>query len=155
MMSGVPAPITPRIETRLQRRCRMLREAAALEKANGTVSGRTRFRTVAVVPWRALVAAALLSLVLGAALFQGVAGERSSVVPAVRLGDFSHQGLLSVPFKRSSLEPRPFRSPARLPSSTPAAHTATKLRARGGALKALRAAIETELNTENLKAAQT
>ena len=34
----------------------------------------------------------------------------------------------------------------------PAAHAATKLRARGGALKALRAAIEAELTVENLAA---
>ncbi len=75
----------------------MLREGAALQAANGSASGPTAFRASAVVSWRALVAAAVLSLVLGAALFQGVAGERSSVVPAVRSGGFSHKGLLSLP----------------------------------------------------------
>jgi len=75
----------------------MLREAAALQMADGPVSGRTAFGAWAVVSWRALVAAAVLSLVLGAALFEGVAGERSSVAPAVRPGGFSHEGLLSLP----------------------------------------------------------
>ena len=72
----------------------MLREAAALQASNGSASGRTAFRARAVVSWRALVVAAVLSLVLGAALFDGVAGERSSVAPAVRPGGFSHEGLL-------------------------------------------------------------
>ena len=38
---------------------------------------------------------------------------------------------------------------AELASLDPAAHTATKLRARPGALKPLRSAIETELTAEN------
>jgi len=75
----------------------MLREAAALQTANGSVSDRTAFRAGAVVSWRALVAAAVLSLVIGAALFQGVAGERSSVAATVRPGGFSHKGLISLP----------------------------------------------------------
>src|SRR5664280_2897862 len=47
-------------------------------------SDSTALRARAVVPWHALVAAALLSLALGAALREGLAGERSSVTPAVR-----------------------------------------------------------------------
>jgi len=75
----------------------MLREAAALQTADGSVSDRTAFRASAVVSWRALVAAAVLSIVLGAALFEGVAGERASVALAVRSGGFSREGLLSLP----------------------------------------------------------
>jgi FG-GAP repeat/IPT/TIG domain len=75
----------------------MLGSAGALQTANGSVSGRMALGARAMVSWRALVAAALLSLALGAALFQGVAGERSSVAPAVRSGRFSHKGLLSLP----------------------------------------------------------
>ncbi len=44
---------------------------------------------------------------------------------------------------------------AELAELSPAAHAATKLRARAGALKALRCAIDTELTIENLTAAQT
>ena len=51
----------------------------------------------AAVSWRALVIAALLSVLLGAALSESLAGERSSVAPAVRSGGFSHKGLLSLP----------------------------------------------------------
>ena len=69
----------------------MLGSAGALQAADGSVALRAR----AVVSWRALVAVALLSLALGAALFQGVAGERSSVTP--RSGGYSHEGLLSLP----------------------------------------------------------
>jgi len=58
----------------------MLREAAALQAAHGSASGRTAFGARAVVSRRALVAAAVLSIVLGAALFEGVA-ERGSVAP--------------------------------------------------------------------------
>ena len=47
--------------------------------------------------WRAPAAAALLSIVLGAALVQVLAGERSSVAPVARSGGFSHKGLLGLP----------------------------------------------------------
>src|SRR6516165_7086745 len=39
-----------------------------------------------VVSWRALLAAALLSLALGAALYEAFIGEHSSATPAARLG---------------------------------------------------------------------
>jgi FG-GAP repeat len=47
-----------------------------------SVTDRMAFLTRAMVPWRPMVAAALLSLLLGAAVSQGLTGERSSVVPA-------------------------------------------------------------------------
>jgi hypothetical protein len=71
--------------------------SAALQTADGSVGARVTLGARVVVSWRALVAAAVLSLVLGAALFPGLAGERSSVAPAVRSGGFSHEGLLSLP----------------------------------------------------------
>ena len=43
---------------------------------------------------------------------------------------------------------------AGLAELNPAAHTATKLRARAGALRAVRSAIETELTPESFQAAQ-
>jgi hypothetical protein len=49
------------------------------------------------VPWRPVVAAALLSLTLGAALSERLAGERSSVLSGVRSGASSHRGLSSLP----------------------------------------------------------
>jgi hypothetical protein len=45
------------------------------------------------VSWRALVAAALMSLPLGAAPFEGLAHERSSAFPAAHSGVFSRKGL--------------------------------------------------------------
>ena len=44
----------------------------------------------ATVPWRALVAAALLSALLGVALWQGLAGRHSSVAPAAHFHASSH-----------------------------------------------------------------
>ena len=96
-MSAVPAHISARTEPRLQTRSRMLGDAGALKTSNGLVSDQLAARARVAVSWRALVAAALLSLALGAVLFQGVAGERSSVAPAVRSGGFSHKSLLSLP----------------------------------------------------------
>ena len=75
----------------------MLREAAALQTATRSASDGTALGATRVVSWRALATAALLSVVFGAALFEGVAGERTSVAPAVRSGGFSHKGLLSLP----------------------------------------------------------
>jgi hypothetical protein len=54
-------------------------------------------RAGAVVPWRALSAAALLSLALGAALWLGLAGGRASLAPGVRSGAYSREGLLGLP----------------------------------------------------------
>jgi hypothetical protein len=55
------------------------------------------FQARAVVPWRFVVAAALLSLMLGAALSRGLAGERSFVLPGVRSGVSPHKGLSRLP----------------------------------------------------------
>ena len=76
----------------------MLGSAGALQTADGSVSGRMALGARVVLPWRALVAAALLSLALGAALYEGLGGGRSSVAPtAVRSHAFSQKGLLSLP----------------------------------------------------------
>ncbi len=50
-----------------------------------------------LVSWRALAAAALLSIVLGAALVQLLAGEHSPAAPVARSGGLSHKGLLGLP----------------------------------------------------------
>jgi FG-GAP repeat len=72
--------------------------ASALQTApNLSMSDPTALQARAVLPWRALVVAALLSVVLGTALYEGLAGERSSVAPPVRPGGFSHKGLASLP----------------------------------------------------------
>ncbi len=47
--------------------------------------------------WRALAAAALIALGLGAALYHGVGGGHSSVAAAVRTRGFSQKGLLRLP----------------------------------------------------------
>jgi hypothetical protein len=72
---------------------------ASARKARLSLSAddQLELRARAAVPWRALVAAALLSLALGAALLQGLAGQRSSVAPAGRPHGFSQKGLLSLP----------------------------------------------------------
>jgi hypothetical protein len=73
-------------------------EASALKAApNLWAENRRTFRS-AFVPWRGLAAAALLSLPLGAALYEGLAGERSSVARGVQPRASSHkQGLFSLP----------------------------------------------------------
>ena len=68
-----------RAGTRVPKMGGMLHSGGALQPANGSTGNRVVLGTGAVVPWRALVAAALLSLLLGAALYEGLAGERSSV----------------------------------------------------------------------------
>ncbi len=66
-----------------------------------SAADRLALRAKAVVPWRPVVAAALLSLLLGVALAQGLAGGRSSSVPSVRsagrFGGITHEGLSSLP----------------------------------------------------------
>jgi phosphodiesterase/alkaline phosphatase D-like protein len=85
----------------------MLEAAGALQSANGGLSERG-LRATAAVSWHALLAAALLALALGAALYEGLSGGRSSVAPAARLhaatqlhpGAASHKkglGLSSLP----------------------------------------------------------
>ena len=49
------------------------------------------------LPLRALVAAAVLSLLLGAAISRRVVSERSSVLPAARAGLAPHMGITSLP----------------------------------------------------------
>ena len=51
----------------------------------------------AALPWRALLVAALLSLALGAGLYEGLSGGRSALPVAVRSHAFSQGGLLSLP----------------------------------------------------------
>jgi Divergent InlB B-repeat domain/FG-GAP repeat len=76
----------------------MLGSVSALQTApNLSVSDPKALRVRALVPWHALLTAALLSLLLGAALYEGLAGERSTVAPAVRSHTFSQKGLLSLP----------------------------------------------------------
>ena len=49
------------------------------------------------LPWRLLLAAALMSLALGAALYEDSNGGRSVAPPALRPHGFSQEGLLSIP----------------------------------------------------------
>ena len=81
------------------RKQRLIRHFALTASASTdlSVTDRIALLSRAAVPWRSVLAAALLSLLLGAALYQGVAGERSSVAPAVRPGASSHTGLFSLP----------------------------------------------------------
>jgi enoyl-CoA hydratase len=64
-------------------------------------------------------------------------------------------GFLDRVLPAGELRAASLQAAAALAELDPAAHAATKLRARAGSLKALRAAIQTELTVENLGAAQT
>jgi hypothetical protein len=80
----------------------MTRKAsAALHAApSGSVGARTVLPGRALLPWRALVALAVLSLALGTSLYEGLLSSRSSsVAPAVGRAHaaFSRKGLLSLP----------------------------------------------------------
>jgi enoyl-CoA hydratase len=63
-------------------------------------------------------------------------------------------GFLDRVVPAAELKARSLEAAAELAALNPAAHAATKLRARAGALEALRAAIETELTIEGLGGAQ-
>jgi enoyl-CoA hydratase/carnithine racemase len=63
-------------------------------------------------------------------------------------------GLLDRVVPASELHAASMQAAAELAELNPAAHAATKLRARGNALKALRSAIDDELTIESLTAAQ-
>ncbi len=71
------------------------------EPASG--SDMTRLSARAVDMWRALVAAALLSLALAAALSNGMAAKHGSVPPAARSGLSQHKGLSSLPLAAQGL----------------------------------------------------
>ncbi len=76
---------------------RSARECGASPSMGFSVTDRMAFLTRAVVPWRPMVAAALLSLLLGAAVSQGLTGERSSVVPDAHSRVALGQRLSSLP----------------------------------------------------------
>jgi FG-GAP repeat len=76
----------------------MLGPAGRVETAPSvSVGDRVALRGRAVFPWRALVTAALLSVVFGVALYEGLSGGRSSVVPVAASHRFSGKGLLGLP----------------------------------------------------------
>src|ERR1700677_3787641 len=58
---------------------------------------RVALRPGAVVPWRSVAIAALLALLLGLALVQGLAGSRSSLPAVARSEVRSREGLSSLP----------------------------------------------------------
>jgi hypothetical protein len=93
-MSTAPTHLASRVHTRPRRASGTL--GSALQAANRSVSRPVAFGARLVVQWRALLVA-VLGLTLGAALLQGVAGERSSAGSAVRADGFSNGGLLSLP----------------------------------------------------------
>ncbi len=105
-MSSVPTYRAPRIETRLQRRARMLREGAARQAATGAARDEAGAGPGAMVSLRACAVAAfvaVLALALGGALFEGVAGERTVPASQVRRLRFSREGLLSLPLAAQGL----------------------------------------------------
>ncbi len=73
----------------------MRTSAGAVPSAPG-VAVDDRMAFAGRAPWRAL-APALVALVLGAALYQGLSGGHSSVASAVRARAFAQKGLLSLP----------------------------------------------------------
>jgi FG-GAP repeat len=76
----------------------MLGPASSLQAATDlSVPDRIALPARAELPWRSVLAAALLSLLLATALWQGPAGERSSLAPAVRPGTSSQKRLSSLP----------------------------------------------------------
>ena len=65
---------------------------------SASVSDGAALRARTVLPWCALVVAAVLSLALGAGLYEGLGGGRSSVAPAAAHSHaLSQKGLLSLP----------------------------------------------------------
>src|SRR3984893_9951019 len=75
----------------------MLGPTSSLQTAMDHVADRTLLRARGMVPRHALVIAGLLSLLIGTALYEGFAHERSSVLPAVRSGMSSDARLSRVP----------------------------------------------------------
>ncbi len=77
----------------------MLGQAGRVQTApNAVVSDGVALEARAVLPWRALAPAVLLSLALGAALYAGLGAHRSRVAPARALSQGSaQQGLSSLP----------------------------------------------------------
>ena len=77
----------------------MLGPAGRVQTApSASVGDRATLEGRAALPWRALVVGALLLVALGAALYEGLAGGRSSVAPvAARSHGLSHEGVRSLP----------------------------------------------------------
>jgi hypothetical protein len=126
-MFTFPAQIPLRMETRLQRGSRMLGSAGALQTAPTLlVTDSTALRARAVVGWRALVAAALLSLVLGVAslacLPATALAAHASIAPFATIqGRPAHSG------QGSSRSTSPIVLPRR--GANPAAYAREKLKA--------------------------
>ena len=90
-MSTVPGRIRSGVRARAQGTSGVLASAGALQTAHRSAGDRVAHGGRAVVSWRALVAAALLSLAVGAVLYLAAsAGRRSSVIPAARSGASSY-----------------------------------------------------------------
>jgi FG-GAP repeat len=101
-MSTACGPFSSRIKTRAQRARGTLESVAALQTANGSVSGRVAPGAGALASWRALVAAALLSMALGAGLYETFARQHSAVTPAARVGA-SERGLARTSLHKRAL----------------------------------------------------
>jgi phosphodiesterase/alkaline phosphatase D-like protein len=102
---------------------------------DGSMSGRMALTGGAVVPWRAIVAVALLSLAVGVALWQGLAGERSTGAPAARFRVSSR--LRSHPAsQKQGLSSLPLGAQGPISDSLGAEDPAYRVRAAGGGLAA-------------------
>jgi hypothetical protein len=76
----------------------MLRPTSSLQAAvDSSVADGASLRARGTVQWRPFVIAALLSVLVGTALYEGLGGGRSSVLPATRAGASSHAGLSRLP----------------------------------------------------------
>jgi hypothetical protein len=75
----------------------MLSPASAPSSAIGSDADPRGHRTRAALSLRALVVAALLSILLGGGLFEAFSAQHASVAPAVRLRASSHRTLFSLP----------------------------------------------------------
>ena len=62
-----------------------------------SIAGRGRLRAKAVVPWRSLLAACLVSLLVGVALFEGPNAEHAAPLRGARHQLPSHEGLSTLP----------------------------------------------------------
>ena len=80
-----PGVLAARMRSHRPRSSRVLRAPGTLQTVNGSASERLAFGPSVVMSWRALLAAVLLSLALGVAVYEAVGGAHSPATSSARL----------------------------------------------------------------------
>ena len=109
---------------------------AQMSVEGAAASGHGAPAPITTVPRRAVMAAALLSVLLGVALWQGLAGRHSAVAPAARFHATSHLRTRASEQKKKGLSTLPATAQGPISAALGAENPAYRVTASGGALRA-------------------